>query len=133
MNAQELATLWEHLAARCPELRPVDGEWSLGAVVGHDIYFPVLLRWESASDPETHNESPLVAAALWRDAAVRFLAESGIAVNVMPLTASGWSVKVAASHKDHRGSTLDHALAAAVGAVLDSGILMPTAHKYAGT
>lgn len=120
MNAKDISELWEPLAERCPELRPehlrlqrtADGCYA---------------HWELAIDAPVR---PVTAAALWREAALRWLAEQSWYVRIQPIHARGMVVvnvidRDARSIADVGAATLDHALAAAVRAVLDAQVPDP--------
>lgn len=118
MNAKDISELWEPLAERCPELRPehlrlqrtADGCYA---------------HWELAIDAPVR---PVTAAALWREAAVRWLVEQTRDTVHGDVRVSIWNDGQFCVELDgmcYFGPTLDHALAAAVRAVLDAQVPDP--------
>ena len=68
---------WPELWEREPELRPRDEDWELHAFNDPEGIFGTLFQWRAVGESEMHYENPVVAAALCRDAAVRWLANVG--------------------------------------------------------
>lgn len=127
MNAKELVDLWEPLAARCPELRPEGLSFHDNLPFRPDpAWFPRSTAPQWDSGPPLH---PDEAAALWRDSAVRWLrtrrwvalcrdpGDGACAIYGGPDIFTFNPVDI---NTLVHGPTLDHAIAAAVKAVLDA-------------